>query len=357
MKYPAFFLIGVLALAGTMVFAHAPVTDDAGVGAESATLETAVLLDDPSQQSLAIYGSLVGFDEIDLYRFEAAEEQVMPFELFVPVRKGLQAFRPSLAVIGSDVESHDRALLPFEIEEDFGIHVITAPSGERGIFYEEYGQESLWQNREEKLRIATDTTYYVAVWEPNGVAGDYSLGIGTVENFQDANLFALVGEVMKIKLGMHAGKSIPWSEVLALFLMLAGFIVGLGAVTVIDWHGFMATRSAYWTEATIRSHKITKPLIWFGTALAAVGGYLFYRPTGLSGTALFHLLLLIILVLNGLFLSFVVSPELLKREKAGKAAKLLPKKLQMKIAGSFIISFLGWWTAVFLLAWKLTVLA
>lgn len=53
-------------------------------------------------------------------------------------------------------------------------------------------------------------------------------------------------------------------DFLGLFLSLSGFVLGLGAVTVIDIHGFLGRKSQYWTEATTRTQKVTKPLIWVG---------------------------------------------------------------------------------------------
>jgi len=58
--------------------------------------------------------------------------------------------------------------------------------------------------------------------------------------------------------------AIEFLDILGVFVSLAGFILGLGAVTVIDLHGFFAQKSSYWTVATTRTHKITKPLIWIG---------------------------------------------------------------------------------------------
>ncbi|MCR4311968.1 MAG: hypothetical protein NUV56_01655 [Candidatus Uhrbacteria bacterium] len=136
-------------------------------------------------------------------------------------------------------------------------------------------------------------------------------------------------------------------EAVGVFLMLAGFIVGLGAVTVIDLHGFLGRKSPYWTEATIRTHKVTKPLIWLGMLLAIVGGVILYRDEPLVGVPLYHAIAAVILVLNGCFLSFIVSPELLRREKKGKSRELLPTSLQAKIMLSFLISFIGWWGSVF----------
>lgn len=131
--------------------------------------------------------------------------------------------------------------------------------------------------------------------------------------------------------------------------MLAGFIIGLGAVTVIDIHGFLGRKSSYWTEATIRTHKVTKPLIWVGIALAIVGGALLYRGESLSGIPLYHALIAGTLILNGLFLSFQVSPFLVKRESEGRQAELLPASLQNKIVVSLLVSDIGWWGGLVLL--------
>lgn len=142
-------------------------------------------------------------------------------------------------------------------------------------------------------------------------------------------------------------------DFIGLFLLLAGFIIGLGAVTVIDIHGLLGRKSKYWTEATTRTHKVTKPLIWLGIILALVGGFVFYRDSSLSGIPLIHLLISLGLILNGLFLSFGVSPYLLKREKEGRSSELIPKVWQNKIAFSLILSDLMWWGALALLVYYL----
>jgi hypothetical protein len=144
-----------------------------------------------------------------------------------------------------------------------------------------------------------------------------------------------------------------WIDIIGLFIFISGFVVGLGAVIVIDIHGFMGRKSSYWTEATIRTHKVTKPLIWAGIALAIAGGLIFYRNEPLSGIPLTHLIIAVILIINGVFLSFKVSPFLLKREKEGKAKELLPSSWQAKITVSLIISDLGWWGGLFLLVYYL----
>lgn len=142
--------------------------------------------------------------------------------------------------------------------------------------------------------------------------------------------------------------------IIPLFILFAGFIVGLGAVTVIDLLGFLGQRSSYWTEATIRSHKVTKVLIWIGITLVLAGLTLTYSKFGFPNFFIPQFVSLIIMVLNGLFLSFYISPALLKRESEGKSSELLPKAMQLQIFLSFILSFTCWWGNLLLVIVYLT---
>lgn len=133
-------------------------------------------------------------------------------------------------------------------------------------------------------------------------------------------------------------------EFIYLFLTIAGFVVGLGAVTVIDINGFLARKNSYWTETTIRVHKVTKPLIWVGIFIVACGIFVAGVNDLISKTDFaFRLIIVFLMVINGSFLSFVISPELLKREKEGRASEVLPAFMQRKITISFLVSVLSWW--------------
>lgn len=142
-------------------------------------------------------------------------------------------------------------------------------------------------------------------------------------------------------------------DFIGLFIFIAGIVIGLGAVIVIDVHGFLGRKSSYWTEATTRTHKVTKPLIWAGILLALIGGIIFYRNDPFSGIPLYHAVIFAVLVLNGVFLSFYVSPFLLAREREGRQTELLPRSLQNKIIVSLIVSDLGWWSGLALLTYYL----
>jgi len=148
---------------------------------------------------------------------------------------------------------------------------------------------------------------------------------------------------------MLLGLSFDILDFIGLFLFLAGFIVGLGAVTVIDVHGLLSRKSAYWTETIIRIHKVTKPLIWLGVFLVITGGLIFYRAESFSHIPLWHAMLAILIVLNGCFLSFKVSPYLTKREKEGRANEILPAAWQRKTIASLVVSVFSWWGSLLLL--------
>lgn len=138
-------------------------------------------------------------------------------------------------------------------------------------------------------------------------------------------------------------------DFVGLFVFISGFIIGLGAVTVIDIHGFLGRKSSYWTEAATRTHKVTKPMIWVGIFLAIVGGFIFYRHQPFGGIPLIHCIIALTLLVNGYFLSCKVSPFMLTREKEGRSGELLPASWQKKIMISLIVSDIGWWGGLVLL--------
>ncbi len=138
-------------------------------------------------------------------------------------------------------------------------------------------------------------------------------------------------------------------DFIGLFLLIAGFIIGLGAVTVIDIHGFLGRRSSYWTEATTRTHKVTKPMIWVGIALAIIGGFLFFKSRSFVGIPVYLSIIVILLILNGLFLSFKVSPYLIQKEREGRSSEILSWSWQKKIIVSLIFSDLLWWLGLVLI--------
>ncbi len=339
----------------TQVFGHQPIIEPSGEGAvtQQSVYFQATTLQDPTVTSQAVYGLLSEPGQRDVFVFVPENRATIPVEILVPMRTANENFFPNLYIAAKNIP-RDRVVVNDEIQatlpEGYSLMKI-ANTHQDGNFYEEYSFERYWKSEQYQLEVQVKQNYFLIVDEPTEQIGDYTLGVGTVENFEDANFLSLLQNVFMLKLGLVGDQQVPWLELLGLFLMFAGLIIGLGAVTVIDTLGFLGRKSEYWTESTIRAHKVTKPLIWLGLLLLLSGFGIMYRESWLTGVAFFQAVLLVILIINGLFLTFYVSPRLLQREKDGDIAKILPDSIQSKIFLSFIISFLGWWTIVFLACW------
>jgi len=135
------------------------------------------------------------------------------------------------------------------------------------------------------------------------------------------------------------------SQFIILFFHVAGIIIGLGAVTVIDTMGFLSRNSKYWTQVTVRAHHVTKPLIWIGTILVTATWILVLFVFDNLEFEIIKSLMIIVLILNGVFLSFYVSPAV---DKFKDKNKLFSKNLQYKTIASMIVSFVFWWVFVVL---------
>lgn len=128
-----------------------------------------------------------------------------------------------------------------------------------------------------------------------------------------------------------------------IFFHFVGIIIGLGAVTVIDTMGFFSKKDKKKTQETIAAHHTTKPLIWLGTFIVLVTWIIMLVGHSFTGIYFWKSLLLVVMLINGAFLSFVISPAL---DRLRGVKKLLPFDLQVKIAISLVISFVSWWSFV-----------
>lgn len=305
---------------------------------------------DPLEQSQQIYGRLED-GNYNIYGFIAKHDGQISVKLSSPYRLHNKNFHPQVITIQKGENSELEQSLPFSIPP--GLIAKSGGKENKQLVESDISLlEKYFASDDVQIDLKKGKSYYFAIFDPNNNSGDYVLSLKNVDNQQNKQTNKLI-DSLKIKLGLVGKSPISLVDFLAFLAALAGLIIGLGAVTVIDIHGWLARKSGYWTEATIRSHKVTKPLIWLGTGLLIIGLLLIYRSTLFSGTAFFHLILVAILILNGLYLTFSVSPRLLRLEKEGKSNEVLPKSLQRKISISFIISFFGWWSVVALFVWHI----
>lgn len=341
----------------SQTLAHQPAIEQ-GNGHETPTApdfyKDATELKDPTSVSQAVYGRVSTPGEVDLYTFTAASKSSEPFEVLVPVRPSNKNFRPSLVIIGKTLSEATDDFTKFTLPAGYKARVVEAVAGERKSFFEPFSFEKLYHGNEVKIDLAAGEKYYLAIFDPQNYTGDYSLALGVKEDFSGTSFPALIGEVVKIKLGLVGGLEIPWTDVFGLFLFMAGLALGIAAVMLIDLHSLF-TKNYEWMRRAFHKHKGVKLYNWLSLGLAIAGAAVLYRDSGFSGVATFQALIFLVLIANALFERIFISPFLLAWEKKNKEFALIPKRWRRGILLSIAISFLGWWSEAFLLVWYLLI--
>jgi hypothetical protein len=335
----------VIMLAATAALAHRPVLERSL--APGNNFDSAAQLADPTSASQAVYGSLGAPGEVDFYKFTAGKADAIPVEALVPVRPSNRDFRPWVAVIGKTLAPTADAQLPFAVPEGLQARVIRAPDA-RAYFYEPYSLERLYRGTEDKIQLTQGETYYVAVFEPERRTGTYSLGLGSVENFEGASKVGTAWNVVVSKLGLAGARTAaPLLDLFAVFVSLAGFGVGLGTT----FFSFMSERLLGADSRTARAQTVASRLAWLGLLVGVAGSVLLYRESLLSGVATFQAALVVILILLQVYLGIRLA------RRAGKAAAEpnlpgLPPPAKLKpLTISHALALLCWCGILFLFAW------
>lgn len=334
----------VLSLAAA-AFAHRPVLERGLAPGNS--FEGAAQLADPTAASQAVYGSISAPGEVDFYKFTAGRTDAIPVEALVPVRPSNAEFRPWVVVIGKTLAPTPDAQLPFALPEGLQAHVIRPPAG-REYFQEPYSLERLYRGAEEKIQLAQGESYYVAVYEPERRTGTYSLGLGSAENFEGTSKAATLWGVLLVKLGLAGSRSaVPLLDLLAAFVSLAGFGVGLGTT----FFSFMSERLLGADARTARAQTVASRLAWLGLLLGLAGSALLYRESLLSGVATFQAALFVLLVLLQVYLGLRLARRA-RRASADPQLPGLPPPAPLKhLTVSHALSLLCWCGLIFLFAW------
>jgi hypothetical protein len=131
------------------------------------------------------------------------------------------------------------------------------------------------------------------------------------------------------------------------YFHILGLVIGMGAAIVIETLGFISRKSSSWTSVTIDAHHVTKPLIWTGTLLLGVTWIMIAGTNVFSFPYAYKTLLILLLLLNGSYLSFVISPRLIMHKKKHGMA-VLSSNLQSLILPGAVVSVIGWLAMVFL---------
>ncbi len=159
-------------------------------------------------QSIAVYAWLEVADgateDIDVYQFTLRRPTKVFVETLVPVCPAYAEFRPSFAIVGPGLDVPNEAL-PFELPEGYGAIVIPNydQGQERPTFYEPFGNKSYYDGPEFEQVLSTPGTYYVVVWDPAGIGGDYVAVLGDKEIWWPWDIIRALIQTPKIRRGLE----------------------------------------------------------------------------------------------------------------------------------------------------------
>lgn len=94
--------------------------------------------------------------------------------------------------------------MPFELPEGYG--AIVAPNysnPQRPTFYEPFGNKSYYDGPEFEQVLSTPGTYYVVVWDPAGIGGDYVAVLGDKEIWWPWDIIRALIQTPKIRRGLE----------------------------------------------------------------------------------------------------------------------------------------------------------
>lgn len=166
-------------------YAHAPIVEQ-GDSDQTAPVLITWRLD----TSVAYYGFLDSPKDVDSFTFTVSEGDAAGVALHVgSLVPGCAAYRtllPSIAITGpaqaSLPPSETDSPLPFARDVDAGLVVLTNP--EQGeSWHEPYSRKNYFWQRSLDLRLTQPGEYWIHLWEPSGLTGDYVLEMGTRERW------------------------------------------------------------------------------------------------------------------------------------------------------------------------------
>lgn len=168
-------LSGLLLLPSVVVLAHNPVFVQDG----NNSWQSALLIPD-HQVSWAIYARLAAPAEVDFFVFEGVEGESATIKMDVPLIDGLEAFRPSMALVGPGLFNNGLEMLPVGLPSGNGA-IVVPDNGRTNTFYERYSGTSYWERQELRVTLPATGRYTVLVWSPLNMVGKYLLVMGTRE--------------------------------------------------------------------------------------------------------------------------------------------------------------------------------
>jgi hypothetical protein len=140
------------------------------------------------EKSWAIYGRLGPGEAADVIPVQGRQGQRLKLQILVPAREDLKEYRPELVLVGPGLTGQVPVGFPVQPGPDEGALVVPTP-GEPRTFDEPFTKTSyhVWGNYDGEFPATG--RYRLAVWDPVGKGGTYTVALGFKERFGIRDLF------------------------------------------------------------------------------------------------------------------------------------------------------------------------
>ena len=349
--YSVFILI--ISFTAIRAEAHQPIVvrtvSDQELGKEL-ILSNAIQITDPGITSVAIYDALIRPNQIELYSFVSASDTTVPVEALVPVRVSNTNFRPWVAIIGTTMMGNRivaTSSLPFTLPRGYSAEIIPPLFGEREVFFEPFSVEKLYHNREETITLKKDAKYFFAVFNPNGITGDFALGVGTAENFSGVSKVQLIKNVTALKLGLVGGKNIPVFNFFVILLAVFAVAISAGVAKLLFAMILLGFIRPWWSALALRTQAFFSFVILSGVLVSVNAASMLYRAVGFSSLAPVTILCSAFSIISAVYLFILAQQYRWLAVRVGTVYEKTPSALQwwrtktMFFLAILVISILG----------------
>ncbi len=173
------FIFLLIILSGKLS-AHRPLF----IKTDNTQLENARAIPDP-EISRAIYAELAP-GKAHFYQFVLMEDQEFFAQMLVPARPRYKDFQPTLALIGPGLPV-PAAEIPFALPPNTGALIL--PWEDKEVFFEPFTQTRYYMARELRRSLPAGT-WTLAVYQPEGKGGKYTLAAGEKEQWGVQDILA-----------------------------------------------------------------------------------------------------------------------------------------------------------------------
>jgi hypothetical protein len=158
---------------------------------------------------------------VDIYSFQAQAGQNLYTQVNIPAIHGLENYGVSLALVGPGLPVGSIAGLPVQ-PPDPSLGALIIPSRVTADFFEPFTQTNYWGRQEINQPLPQTGTYYLLVWNPQGLPGKYVLATGTAEVFGPTDLFRF--PLWWVRVHLYYGHGPYFAAAGALIALIIGLI-------------------------------------------------------------------------------------------------------------------------------------